>query len=449
MKETSQHARSRYCQTLKILWARPAANGVTIAARNMLLSLLLVPTLATAFVTPQHAQHASLFQLQMRSRSNTPDVEYSDVRSSWITQQVNEEDVPFVIRNASNRSGGGYRDFEYRGEERYGGPPYERGPRDGPPYYSDGRGGPPPFGVGVGAPMDSRPNSYRAPKFDGQGNPIFDGRDQFGRPVQGDRELFRQEGRNTARDQFGRPFSSVRDEGPNRGGGGDGMRDRFGRPLFSGGGRDSYARGDPREGGRGGEGARDQFGRPIFEGDRGRQGEGMRRDQQFGRDNTNRGRSEGQRETGRDQFGRPPQDVRRDQQTTRSSAGQPPPPPRQGEQRDSRSQMVSRDQPYGEDRRQEYGRNTQDRRQEYGRNTQDRTYTDKNISVRDMRLHFMVPSTIPGHVFHQMPPKERFDHDEILVVDGNVLRAKLPKFAYFAELTNDDIVEYLSRFYRY
>jgi hypothetical protein len=59
----------------------------------------------------------------------------------------------------------------------------------------------------------------------------------------------------------------------------------------------------------------------------------------------------------------------------------------------------------------------------------------------------MIPSEIPRHAFENMTVRERLDHDEILVVDGNVLRTKLPKFSYFSALNAEELREYVSRFY--
>lgn len=80
-----------------------------------------------------------------------------------------------------------------------------------------------------------------------------------------------------------------------------------------------------------------------------------------------------------------------------------------------------------------------------------RNYNDRNdddmLNVWDMNLHYMVPSHIPGQVFDEMSPRERLSQDEILVVDGNVLRNKLPKYAYFRELTEIDLREYIAVYY--
>jgi hypothetical protein len=59
----------------------------------------------------------------------------------------------------------------------------------------------------------------------------------------------------------------------------------------------------------------------------------------------------------------------------------------------------------------------------------------------------MVPSHIPVQVFDEMTPRERMDQDEILIVDGNVLRNKLPKYSYFRKLTERDVNEYMARYY--
>jgi hypothetical protein len=69
------------------------------------------------------------------------------------------------------------------------------------------------------------------------------------------------------------------------------------------------------------------------------------------------------------------------------------------------------------------------------------------VDLRRMRLQFMIPSDIPRDAFEHMTVRERLDHDEILVVDGNVLRTKLPKFSYFSELNEEELREFVSRFY--
>lgn len=72
---------------------------------------------------------------------------------------------------------------------------------------------------------------------------------------------------------------------------------------------------------------------------------------------------------------------------------------------------------------------------------------DDFLSVWEMNLHYMVPSHIPVQVFDEMTPRERMDQDEILIVDGNVLRNKLPKYSYFRKLMERDVNEYMARYY--